>query len=103
MKINEVSNEDLKQIMDNENIVLLDVREVDEYTEAHIPDAILIPLGQLESRYDELDKERNVFVICHSGGRSKMACQILQHYGFQNVANVVPGMISWDGEVILNK
>src|SRR5690625_4660468 len=97
--INEISNEELQRQMETEKLVLLDVREVEEYNEAHIPGSVLIPLGNLESRHQELDKEANVCVICHSGGRSRIACQILENLGFLHVANVVPGMIDWTGDM----
>lgn len=96
----EISNEELQQKLELENIVLVDVREEEEYDEGHIPDATLIPLGQLANRYHELEKEEIIFVICHSGGRSAMACHFLQQQGYENVVNVVQGMSEWNGKVI---
>src|SRR5213595_118056 len=59
--------------------VFIDVREPDEYTEAHIPGARLIPLGQLGQRLQELPEDRPLYVVCASGGRSLRAATALQN------------------------
>jgi|SRR5690625_4422093 len=100
MKVKEISNEELHQKMNLENIVIVDVREEEEHDEGHIPDATLIPLGQLANRYHELGKEEMIYVICHSGGRSAMACHFLQQKGYKNVVNVVEGMCKWNGKIV---
>ncbi|SMO83462.1 sulfurtransferase TusA family protein [Melghirimyces algeriensis] len=79
------------------SIQLIDVREPMEYHFSHIPGAVSIPLGELESRVEELDSGKETWVICRSGNRSDTACQILMEKGFQNVKNVIPGMKDWDG------
>lgn len=93
----EVTNDEVKEKMTDSSIVVLDVRELSEYALAHIPGSVLIPLGELERRFSELDKEKTIFVICRTGNRSSDACHILKNEGFQNVYNVLPGMIQWDG------
>ncbi|GMA60337.1 sulfurtransferase TusA family protein [Alicyclobacillus fastidiosus] len=93
-----ISNEELEQKL-AEGPVILDVREPAEYAFSHIPGAILVPMGQLEERIEELTQYKNqpVFVVCRTGNRSDVACQILAEHGFQNVKNVVPGMSDWQG------
>lgn len=96
---NVVSNEELDQKLKETNeLVIVDVRESAEYAFDHIPNAISIPLDELESRLNELNKEDALFVICRTGNRSDLASQKLAENGFTNVMNVVPGMSQWTGE-----
>lgn len=96
---NIVSNDDLEnKLAANENVVVLDVREAAEYAFSHIPNALSIPLGELEERLGELNKESQVFVVCRTGNRSDLAAQKLAEQGFTNVINVVPGMSQWTGK-----
>lgn len=92
----------LKKLEGNENISILDVREQAEYAFGHIPGAINIPLGELERRFDELNKEDHLHIICRTGNRSDLAAQQLTAKGFQNVKNVVPGMKDWSGPINKN-
>jgi len=96
---NVVSNEDLDQkLKETNDLVIVDVRESAEYAFDHIPNAISIPLGELESRLNELNKKDEIFVVCRTGNRSDFASQKLAENGFMNVMNVVPGMSQWTGE-----
>ena len=93
-----VSNEDLEAtISSGKDILVLDVREAAEFAFNHIPEAISIPLGELEDRFDELNKEKEIYVVCRTGSRSDLASQKLIEKGFMNVKNVVPGMSNWTG------
>ncbi|MFP7295843.1 sulfurtransferase TusA family protein [Neobacillus niacini] len=96
---NVMNNEELESRLEsNEKIVVLDVRETAEYAFNHIPNAISIPLGELDNRLDELKKEEDIFVVCRTGNRSDLAAQKLIEKGFTNVVNVVPGMSKWSGK-----
>jgi rhodanese-related sulfurtransferase/TusA-related sulfurtransferase len=96
---NVVTNEVLDQkLKETNDLVIVDVRESAEYAFDHIPNAISIPLGELESRLNELDKDNAIFVVCRTGNRSDFASQKLAENGFTNVMNVVPGMSQWTGE-----
>ena len=75
--------------------VVVDVREPWEYRQGHVPGAVLIPLGQLSSRLNELDPERPVAVICASGSRSQSAAALLGQKGFKTVYNVSGGTGAW--------
>ncbi|MFD1779333.1 sulfurtransferase TusA family protein [Fredinandcohnia salidurans] len=93
-----VSNEVLEAtISSGKDILVLDVREAAEFAFNHIPEAISIPLGELEDRFAELNKEKEIYVICRTGSRSDLASQKLTENGFVNVKNVVPGMSNWTG------
>lgn len=74
---------------------MVDVREKDEWDEAHVPGTAHIPLGQLAQRAKELDPGREVVAICRSGNRSKTAVQILNRAGFTNASSMAGGVIAW--------
>ncbi|BCJ88281.1 sulfurtransferase TusA family protein [Effusibacillus dendaii] len=95
-----VTNEELQQKL-GENPVIIDVREPAEYAFGHIPGARSIPFGRLEETIEELRAlgETEIHVICRTGTRSDVACQILTEKGFQNVKNVMPGMSQWSGPI----
>ncbi len=99
---NQITNGELEQRLEENTTVILDVRETEEYAQGHIPGSVLIPLGQLDNRCDELNKDQEIFVICKSGGRSNQACLILQENGFEEVFNVLPGMSGWTGPIDSN-
>lgn len=82
----------------NDDALVLDVREDSEYAAGHIPRAKHIPLGQLASRIQELDKYRDkpILVTCRSGNRSARACGILKRAGFVTVYNQAGGIIAWE-------
>ncbi len=82
-----------------EECVLLDVREPFEFEIARIAGANLIPLGELPARLAELDREKEIFVLCHSGMRSERAAEFLQGAGFGRVANVTGGIDAWSEEI----
>lgn len=94
-----ISNEELVAKLDDSSVTILDVREPAEYAFGHIPGAISIPLGELEVRIGELEREKTIYVICRTGSRSDLAAQKLAEKGFTNVWNVVPGMSQWNGAV----
>jgi rhodanese-related sulfurtransferase len=73
---------------------LLDVREDDEWTAGHAPGAQHIPLGALGERYDQVPRDRDVYVICKSGRRSARATEALTSAGWPAI-NVSDGMLGW--------
>jgi len=76
--------------------VLIDVREPDEYAQARIPGAMLIPLGQVEARISEFPTDTPVILVCRSGGRSAMAAQMLRAAQFPGTLyNLEGGTIGW--------
>ncbi|MDQ6957118.1 MAG: rhodanese-like domain-containing protein [Mariprofundaceae bacterium] len=75
---------------------VIDVREVEEYVQAHVPNAKLISLHTVAARSDEFPKEGAVYVVCRSGMRSSQAIEFLeQNYGHQNLVNVTGGTMAW--------
>lgn len=78
-----------------EGALMLDVREQSEWDEFHMPDARLIPLAQLESRLNDLPRDREIVVVCRSGNRSQQGRDILLQAGFTSVTSMAGGMKDW--------
>ena len=83
-----ISQEEAKEMMDSQDVIILDVREQDEYDSGHIPGAVLLPVGTI----DEItaaevipEKDSTVLVYCRSGNRSKTASSTLAELGYSNV------------------
>lgn len=93
---NEINSEKLKEMMQsNKELQLVDVREPYEFESGNIPGAKLIPLGEFQGRYAEVDKSKPVVFICRSGARSRMACQFASAQGYESY-NLTGGMMDWD-------
>jgi rhodanese-related sulfurtransferase len=78
-----------------EEMLVLDVREPEEYAQGHVPGAINLPQAELASRLDELPRTRSLTLICRSGSRSLRAAQFLKQLGFEQVLNVRGGTLAW--------
>jgi rhodanese-related sulfurtransferase len=77
-----------------EGALLLDVRELDEWTAGHAPVAQHIPMGEVTEARDDLPTERTILAICRSGARSARVTAALVSWGF-DAANVAGGMQAW--------
>ena len=88
------------RIRQGSDVIILDVREQDEYDAGHIPEAILIPYTQIEEKANEtlLDKDQLILVYCRSGRRSKIAAEALVELGYTNIKEF-GGIIDWPYEV----
>lgn len=80
---------------EGDRIAVLDVREPGEFTQGAIGQATHIPLGELNSRTGELDRNRLLVVYCKGGYRSSIATSLLQRAGFQQIANLTGGFDGW--------
>jgi rhodanese-related sulfurtransferase len=81
-----------------ESLTLLDVREDWELGVASVPDVVHIPMGEVADRLGELDRGREVVVLCRSGRRSLQVANFLQQNGFQAV-NLAGGILAWSREL----
>ena len=84
----QISQEDAKEMMDTQEVIILDVREQDEYDSGHIPGAVLLPVGSIdEDTAAEVipEKDSTVLVYCRSGNRSKTASSALAELGYTNI------------------
>lgn len=97
----EVTVKELKNILDSNGrkITLIDVREPEEYSIVHLPQAKLMPLSTFESHVNELDTADDIYIHCKMGGRSAKAVNILKKHGFKKVKNVKGGITAWAEEV----
>ncbi len=80
----------------NSETVFLDVREANEWNLGHIPNAVFIPLGALESKVEEMiPHDRRVIVYCARGNRSAVAADRMQNLGYKDVASMSAGIAGW--------
>ncbi|MFZ3589372.1 rhodanese-like domain-containing protein [Bacillus sp. DJP31] len=84
----------------NENLELIDVREHEEVINGIVPGAKHIPMGEIPSRMEELNQDKEYIFICRSGRRSENVCHYLQEQGYKCV-NMVGGMLEWEGDTEL--
>ncbi len=80
--------------------LLLDVRTVEEYTKAHIPTSVNIPLSEIETNLDRLSEFKNtpVVVYCRSGVRAGKAITLLEGNGFTNIMHLEGDMMGWEAQ-----
>ena len=93
----QITAEEAKTLMDSEtNYIILDVRTEEEFNEAHIEGAILIPDYEINEKAEEIltDKDQLILVYCRSGRRSKLAAEELVKLGYTNIKEF-GGIIDW--------
>ena len=84
---------------DNDDFILIDVREDQELKVCKIDRAIHIPMGVVPARLNDIDSDKPVVVMCKSGGRSAQVCQYLNENGYSNIYNLNGGITSWALEI----
>ncbi|MBE6932224.1 MAG: rhodanese-like domain-containing protein [Ruminococcaceae bacterium] len=97
----QITQEEAKEMMDDSDVIILDVREQDEFDGGHIPGAALLPVGTIteESAAAVIpEKDSVVLVYCRSGNRSKVASQALVEIGYTNIYEF-GGISTWPYEV----
>jgi rhodanese-related sulfurtransferase len=97
----EISAEDFRKLRDQTAgtpaaPLLLDVREPWEFSTAALPDAKLIPMGEIPSRaHAELDPDQPIIVLCHHGARSLSVTMWLRREGFDHAQSLAGGIDAW--------
>ncbi len=93
----EVTSREAADLIKNEDPVILDVRTPNEYNRGHLADSVLIPVQELQRRYNELadHKEREILIYCATGNRSTVASKILIDTGFKHIVNMRGGIYDW--------
>lgn len=102
-EVQSISTERTREILASDELTqyqLIDVRQPGEYAQGHLPGALLIPLGKLADRVNEIDGRKRTIVYCRSGARSKSACQILTRLGIERPLNLKGGISSYHGEQV---
>lgn len=87
------------ELANNDRLLLIDVREANEYNHSHLNNAIHFPLSNLSQRLHDIPKDANVVVYCKSGARSLKAAEMLQQAGVQSVRNLSGGLSAWSRQV----
>lgn len=98
-KIREVTARDVqKRIADGESVVLLDIREANEWNLGHIPNAVYLARGVLETSIEaRVPRDATLILYCASGNRSALAAVTLGEMGYENVASMAGGFRDWVG------
>src|SRR5438067_1194761 len=97
LMISQIQPADLKKMLDaGVSVLLLDVRQPEEHAICALPGSVLIPLGELPARVNELDPAAEMVVVyCHHGVRSLSGAALLSQAGFPNVASLAGGIDLW--------
>src|SRR5690606_13494391 len=100
LAMKEITAVELKEKLDkNEDLQLIDVREINERNFAHIG-GVHIPMVSVLQNVDKFNKEKEVVVYCRSGNRSAQVIRFLEaNHGFKNLANLKGGILAWSDEV----
>jgi rhodanese-related sulfurtransferase len=75
--------------------LVLDVREPHEFSEMRLEGSFLLPMSQLNTRLDEIPRDRPILVMCQVGGRSARVTGFLRQQGFEDVGNIAGGIDAW--------
>lgn len=89
-----ISADKVNDMMNENNVQVIDVREPFEFMNGHIDVAVNIPLQTIPQSIDSLNKSKKIILVCASGGRSTSAAEYLSQYGYE-VYNMVGGMMGW--------
>lgn len=99
VNLKQLTAKEVEQLLFNkEGMEIIDVREEFEYEVVHIPNVKHIPLSELDTRLNELNKNTPYIIVCRSGQRSFFVTQYLSQLGY-DVTNMLGGMIEWEGPV----
>ena len=82
-----------------DEVQLLDVREPVELAIASVPNTVHFPMGEIPQRLAEIDRERPIVVMCHTGVRSRQVAGFLLANGFEQVHNLAGGIDAWSAEI----
>ena len=97
----QITQEKAKEMMDTQEVIVLDVREQNEYDSGHIPGAVLLPVGTIDENTAAAvipEKDSTVLVYCRSGNRSKTASSALAELGYTAIYEF-GGINTWPYEI----
>jgi len=92
----------VEKIKRNEDIIILDVRTIEEYKEIHLENSLLLPVQEMSQQslaeigLGENAKDKEIYIYCRSGNRSQTAYNIMESLGYTNIKSVAGGMIHWE-------
>ena len=96
--MNNLPPEEWRKHLEDDDTVILDVRTPQEHEQEVIPNSVLLNIQESESFIEEvqkLDRDKKYMVYCHAGGRSAVACKLMQQFGFTDVHNLDGGITEW--------
>ncbi len=102
-KVQPITVEELKRQLDagiEKGTEIVDLRESSLYNKEHIPGAILMPFADFEKNYTQLDKNKRIIFVCHTGSMGEAASQFLISKGYNRVYNLEGGMRAWQGKPV---
>lgn len=91
----DISSTEAKALLSKSNIFLLDVRTPQEFSQARLSGAVLIPIGEFERRLSEVPKNKPILVYCAVGSRSKPVAELLTQRGYKEVYHMADGIVGW--------
>lgn len=99
--VKQIELDELKEILNSrrDDIIIIDVREKEEYDAFHIPGIPLIPMPSIPNVLPELKPEKEYIFVCRSGNRSHHVAKFLLENGFDKAYNFYGGMLTWDDEI----
>ncbi|MEA1984525.1 MAG: rhodanese-like domain-containing protein [Euryarchaeota archaeon] len=97
-EVHDVPVEQAKAMIDDGDVFILDLRNAGKYRAGHIEGATLIPYSDLESRLDEVPKDKHLLVYCRTGFHSATAADLLVEKGYMDVYNMLGGFNSWESK-----
>lgn len=98
--VTKISAKEAKEMMDTQEVIIVDVRTIEEFNEGHIENAINIPVETITAAPTELsDKEKTLLIYCRSGNRSAQASEKLAELGYTNVYDF-GGIIDWTYAIV---
>lgn len=99
--IEQIEFEELFDIFKKEEqpSIFLDVREIEEYTEGHIPGIPLLPMGDVVDVIDQFKQDEAYIIVCRSGRRSQEVAKFFKANGMDNVKNYAGGMLEWKSDM----
>jgi rhodanese-related sulfurtransferase len=96
MVVQEIDSYELQErLSKGDDLLLLDIRSAGELARGVLPDAEHLPMHLIPVRMNELPKDRDLVLYCHSGARSYHACVYLAQQGYDNVINLRGGILGW--------
>ncbi|SFL73983.1 Rhodanese-related sulfurtransferase [Paenibacillus sp. 1_12] len=96
--VSHISSQELQDIVSDTSspIIIIDVREPEEYEAGHIDGLPLIPMGEIADLMDRLDPSKEYVFVCRSGRRSYEVAKFFGNNGFERVHNHLGGMLNWE-------
>lgn len=96
-----IGPEQLQSMMDSDkDLLVVDVREQEEYQQGHIANSILMPTSAFQDRVNELPKDKSIALVCASGARSAQVADFLVQSGYKDVYNLERGLMVWPYQLV---